>query len=254
MNLVELDRALRQLRLGGMAAVLESRLLQAQTEHMAPIDLMSVLVSDELRRRADSLLERRTKHASFREADRALDNFDFDFNKKMNRRLIYELAAGHFVAKHEDALFLGPPGTGKSHLAQAIGRCAIQQGHRVLYREAHALIEDIADATIDGTRKELLADLATVPLLIIDDLGMRKLPPTAAEDLLELVMRRYERTSTLFTSNRPVEDWGKVLGDAAAVAAMLDRLLHHGHVLKCGPRSWRTKIGNETLPREDATS
>jgi DNA replication protein DnaC len=134
MNLVELDRALRQLRLGGMAAVLENRLLQAQTEHMAPIDLMSTLVSDELRRRADSLLERRTKHASFREADRALDNFDFDFNKKMNRRLIYELAAGHFVAKHEDALFLGPPGTGKSHLAQAIGRCAIQQGHRVLYR------------------------------------------------------------------------------------------------------------------------
>src|SRR3954471_17838366 len=254
MNLVELDRALRQLRLGGMAAVLESRLLQAQTEHMAPIDLMSTLVSDELRRRADSLLERRTKQASFRESDRALDNFDFDFNKKMNRRLIYELAAGHFVAKHEDALFLGPPGTGKSHLAQAIGRCAIQQGHRVLYREAHALIEDIADATIDGTRKELLADLATVPLLIIDDLGMRKLPPTAAEDLLELVMRRYERTSTLFTSNRPVEAWGKLFGDAAAVAAMLDRLLHHGHVLKCGPRSWRTKIGNETLPREDATS
>jgi DNA replication protein DnaC len=253
MNLVELDRALRQLRLGGMAAVLESRLQQAQTEHMAPIDLMSTLVSDELRRRADSLLERRTKQASFRESDRALDNFDFDFNKKMNRRLIYELAAGHFVAKHEDALFLGPPGTGKSHLAQAIGRCAIQQGHRVLYREAHALIEDLADATIDGTRKELLADLATVPLLIIDDLGMRKLPPTAAEDLLELVMRRYERTSTLFTSNRPVEDWGKLFGDAAAVAAMLDRLLHHGHVLKCGPRSWRTKIGGENLPTDDAT-
>src|SRR3954469_25057729 len=252
MNLVELDRALRQLRLGGMATVLENRLLQAQTEHMAPIDLISVLVSDELRRRADRLLERRTKLATFRETDRALDNFDFDFNKKMNRRLIYELAAGHFVAKHEDALFLGPPGTGKSHLAQAIGRCAIQQGHRVLYREAHALIEDIADATIDGTRKELLEDLATVPLLIIDDLGMRKLPPTAAEDLLELVMRRYERATTLFTSNRPVDDWGKVLGDAAAVAAMLDHLLHHGHVLKCCRRSWRTKIG-ESLPAEEAT-
>jgi len=252
MNLVELDHALRQLRLGGMASVLESRLLQAQTEHMAPIDLLSVLVSDELRRRADRLLERRTKTADFREADKSLDTFDFDFNKKMNRRIIYELAAGHFVTQHEDALFLGPPGTGKSHLAQAIGRCAIQQGHRVRYREAHILIEEIADASIDGTRKQLMEELATVPLLIIDDLGMRKLPPTAAEDLLELVMRRYERASTLFTSNRHVDDWGKVLGDAAAVAAMLDRLLHHGHVLKCGPRSWRTKIG-ESLPADEAT-
>jgi len=105
----------------------------------------------------------------------------------------------------------------------------------------------------DGTRKECLAELANVPLLIIDDLGMRKLPATAAEDLLELVMKRYERASTVFTSNRPVEDWGKLFGDTAAVAAMLDRLLHHGHVLKCGPRSWRTK--NQTnLHQEEATS
>ncbi len=241
MNLIELDRALKQLRLGGIAAVLEPRLLQAQSEHMAPIDLISMLVSDELRRRADRLLERRIKQAGFRDAERTLDSFDFDFNKKMNRRIVYELAAGHFITKHEDALFLGPPGSGKSHHAQALGHAAIQQGHRVLYREAHVLIEEIADATIDGTRKDRLTELATVPLLIIDDLGMRKLPATAAEDLLEVVMRRYERASTLFTSNRPVEDWGKVLGDAAAVAAMLDRLLHHGHVLKCGPRSWRTK-------------
>src|ERR1700719_2559145 len=93
----------------------------------------------------------------------------------------------------------------------------------------------------DGKRKEHMELLATVPLLIIDDLGMRKLGPTAEEELLEIVMRRYERASTLLTSNRPVEDWGKLLGDSAAVTAMLDRLLHHGHIIKCGPRSWRTK-------------
>ena len=117
----------------------------------------------------------------------------------------------------------------------------IKQGYRVVYRETHTLLNDIADATLDGTRKQHMELLSTVPLLIIDDLGMRKLPPTAAEDLLEIVMRRYERASTLLTSNRPVDDWGKLLGDTAAVTAMLDRLLHHGHVLKCGPRSWRTK-------------
>src|SRR5215475_16078029 len=210
MNVIELQRALKQLRLGGMATVLETRLHQAQSEPMAPIDLISCLVSDELSRRSDRLLERRRKAAGFRNLH-TLDNFDFTFNKKMNRSLVFDLATANFIARHEDALFLGPPGTGKSHLAQAIGQAAIQQGYRVLYRETHHLLEEIAETTIDDTRKEHMEFLASVPLLIIDDLGMRKLPLTAAEDLLEIVMRRYERASTLLTSNRPIEDWGKLL-------------------------------------------
>ena len=127
MNLIELDRALKQLRLGGMAAVLETRLRQAQTEPLAPIDLLSCLVSDELALRGERLLERRKKQAQFRDSQKTLDNFDFAFNKKMNRSLIFDLAAGTFIARHEDALFLGPPGTGKSHLAQAIGQAAIHR-------------------------------------------------------------------------------------------------------------------------------
>ena len=242
MNLVELHRALRQLRLSGMATGLEMRLLQAQTDKLAPIDFLSTLVSDELLRRQDRLLDRRVKQAGFRDVGKTLDTFDFEFNKKMNRRLVFELATGRFVTQHEDGLFLGPPGTGKSHLAQAIGVAAIQQGHRVLYREAHTLVEEVADAQVDGSRKRYLAQLTAVPLLIIDDLGMKKLPPTAAEDLLEIVMRRYERASTLITSNRPVEDWGKLLSDTAAVTALLDRVLHHAHVLTCGPKSWRTRL------------
>jgi DNA replication protein DnaC len=242
MNLIELQRALGQLRLGGMAAVLETRLRQAQAEAMTPIDLISCLVGDELTRRSDRLLERRRKQAAFRDPQRTLDNFDFSFNPKMNRSLVFDLATCAFIGKREDALFLGPGGTGKSHLAQAIGQAAIQQGFRVLYRETHVFLDDLAEAVADGSRKEFMESLTTVPLLIIDDFGMRKLPMTAAEDLLEIVMRRYERASTLLTSNRPVEDWGKLLGDVAAVAAMLDRILHHGRVLKCGPRSWRTKI------------
>ena len=241
MQLPELVRTLRQLGLGGMADSLDARVVQAQADRLAVADFLALLVGDELTRRADRLLARRLKDAQFRNADKTLDGFDWDFNKKLDRRLVFELATGRFVGPHEDIVFLGPPGSGKSHLAQALGRALIHQGHRVLYREAHVLIEELAEATLAGDRAGRLAKLAAVPLLIIDDLGMRKLPPTAAEDLLELVMRRYERASTLLTSNRPVEDWGKLLGDVAAVGALLDRLLHHAHVLRCGPRSWRMK-------------
>jgi DNA replication protein DnaC len=241
MNMTELDHALRKLRLSGIADTLEVRLIEAQSEKMAPIDLVSALVSDEIVRRQDRLLARRLKKARFRDKDKTLNGFDFAFNKKLNRKLVFELATARFVSQCEDVLLLGPPGTGKSHLVQSIGFAAIAQGHQVYYREAHMLIEELMDATLDERRKKHMLDLQTVPLLIIDDLGMRKLPPTAAEDLLEIIMRRYERASTILTSNRPIEDWGKILGDTAAVTAMLDRLLHHAHVIKCGPRSWRTR-------------
>lgn len=239
MNLTEIDRALRKLRLSGMAQHLEMRILEAQTNRLAPLDFLSSLVSDELLRRSDRLIERRIKRARFRDQGKSLDNFDFDFNKKMDRALVFELATGRFLSRAEDALFLGPPGTGKSHLAQAIGLAVILHGYEVAYREAHVLLEEIADATLDGTRKEYLAQIQKVPLLIIDDFGLRRLPATAAEDLLEVIMRRYERASTLLTSNRPVDEWGKLLGDTTSVTALLDRLLHHAHVLKCGPKSWR---------------
>ncbi len=245
MNPIELNRSLVQLRLSGMAAVLETRLLQAQSEAMAPIDLISILVSDELACRSKRLLERRHKQAEFRDPHKLLDNFDFQFNPKMNRSLVFDLATAAWIRRRrEDALFLGPAGSGKSHCAQAIGHAVIQQGYRVLYREAHILLEELADATLDGNRKQHVELLTTVPLLIIDDLGMRKLPLTAAEELLEIIMRRYERASTLITSNRPVEDWGKLLGDSAAVSQQCSiGCCTAGHVLKCGPRSWRTKTG-----------
>jgi DNA replication protein DnaC len=233
-----------------MAEVLEARLLEAQTARLPHVDFLSVLVSDELQRRADRLLARRINAAGFRDANKTLDNFDFDFNKKLNRRQLFELATCSFVGAHEDIFFLGPPGTGKSHLCQALGYAAIAQGYRVLYRETHVLLDQLADATIEGTRKDFVARLSDFDLLIIDDLCMRKLPTNAAEDLLELCMRRHERASTVITSNRPIEDWGKLLGDTAAISAMIDRMLHHGHVITCGPRSYRTRQHTKGLHPE----
>lgn len=250
MTLHELQKDLRTLRLGGMAEVLEVRVLEAQSGPLAPADFLSRLVDDELTRRADRLTKRRMHFARFRDPGRTLDAFDFGFNPKLNKKMVFELATCRFVEQAEDVLFIGPPGTGKSHLAQAIGHAAILAGHKVAYREAHLLLEELADAVLDGRRAEYMKAMMQISLLIIDDLGMRKLPTNAAEDLLEVIMRRHERASTIITSNRPVEDWGKLLGDTAAVTALLDRVLHRGHVVTCGPRSYRTSRGKGRLPSE----
>ncbi len=146
----ELDRALRQLRLGGMATAVSLRAQQARAENLGPIDFLSLLVHDELQKRRDRLLERRIKAAEFRDS-RTLDTFDWKFNS-LDRALIFELAGGRFIEQREDVLLLGNAGVGKSHIAQAIGMAAIVAGFRVLYREAHVLFEDLLLAGATGER------------------------------------------------------------------------------------------------------
>jgi DNA replication protein DnaC len=233
----ELDRSLRQLRLGGMADVLSLRTQQAQTENLRPLDFIALLVHDELQRRRDRLIARRIKAAAFRD-NKTLDTFDFKFNT-VDRALIFELASGRFIEQHEDVLLLGNAGVGKSHVAQALGMAAIHAGFRVFYREAHVLFEELLAASALGERTAAIASYSEIPLLIVDDLGMRKLPANAAEDLLEIVMRRYERASTILTSNRPLEDWPSLFGDTPAVAAFLDRLMHHSHLIEIRGKSYR---------------
>ena len=237
MTTEELDRSLRQLRLGGMADALSIRSQQARAESLGPIDFISLLVYDELQRRRDRLIARRIKAAGFRD-QRTLDTFDWKFNT-LDRALIFELAAGRFIEQHEDALLLGNAGVGKSHIAQAVGMAAIHAGFRVLYREAHVLFEELLLANAIGERAATIGTYSEIPLLIIDDLGMRKLPASAAEDLLEIVMRRHERASTILTSNRPLDDWPKLFGATPAVAAFLDRLMHHSHLIEIRGKSYR---------------
>lgn len=233
----ELDRALRQLRLGGVADALSIRVQQAQTERLGPIDFLSLLVHDELQRRRDRLVERHVKGAMLRDR-KTLDTFDWKFNG-VDRALIFELATGRFIDAHEDVLILGNAGVGKSHIAQGIAMAAIHAGFRVLYREAHLLFEELLLAGVTGERTAAIARFSDVPLLIVDDLGMRKLPASAAEDLLEIIMRRYERASTIITSNRPLQDWPAMFGDTPAVAAFLDRLMHHSHLIEIRGKSYR---------------
>jgi DNA replication protein DnaC len=249
----ELDRALRQLRLGGMAEVLTLRAQQARAENLGPLDFIGLLVHDELQRRRDRLVERRVKAAGFRD-NKTIDTFDFKFNSGIDRALVFELANGRFIEQHADALILGNAGIGKSHIAQAIGLAAIHAGFRVIYREAHKLFEELLLANATGERTTAIATFSEIPLLIIDDLGMRKLPASAAEDLLEIVMRRYERASTIITSNRPLDDWPKMFGDTPAVAAFLDRLMHHGHLIEIRGKSYRLHESSRTIHERKAAA
>ncbi len=240
MSMPELERALRALRLSGMIATLESRALQVAHQQMDFVEAFSALVQDELDRRRSRLLDRRFAFSGLPER-KDLKEFDWAYNPKLPKRAILELVTLKFLEAREDALFIGPPGLGKSHIAKALAQLAVQRGYRVIYREAHVLIDDIHEARELGHIRKYRALLKAADLLVIDDLFLRRLPAHAGDELADVLMSRYEKQSTLVTSNRSIEEWPKLLGDVVVVTPLLDRLLHHGHLLKFEGKSWRLR-------------
>ena len=234
----ELDRKLRHLRLSGFVQALPVRNQEAITNHLAYVEFLELLVEDELTRRRDLLFQRRMKQAQM-PPPKYLDEFDWGFNPKTPKQLILDLATLRFIPEHGGALILGAAGLGKSHICVSIGVRAIEAGYTVRYRSAFDLAEDLSEAAATGTRKELISRLTAVDLLILEDLGARSLPPTAAEDLLEIFTRRYETGATILSSNRPLEDFGAVLGDNVAAGVLLDRFLHHAEIVQLQGRSYR---------------
>ena len=237
MNPTLLSR-LRHLRLSGMAEALPGRLTQATAASLPHLEFLELLVEDELSRRADRLFTRRLKQAEITQI-KEIKDFDWAFNPKIPRTKLAELAAARFVALHEDVLLIGPPGVGKSHIATAIAVGAIRAGYRVLVRSAFDLAQDFLEAEALQQRKQLVARLTKIDLLVIEDFGMKRLGPNAAEDLLEVFVRRHERASTLVTTNRPTQDWGVFLGDIPAATAILDRFLSHAELVQMQGKSYR---------------
>jgi DNA replication protein DnaC len=252
MSAAELERALRALRLSGMSATLQARALAVASHQMDFIEAFSWLVQDELDRRRSRLLERRYALSGLPER-KDLASFDWSYNPRLPKREILELATLQFLDAKEDALLVGPPGTGKSHVAKALALLAVGRGYKILYREAHQLIEDIHEARELGELRKYRAQLKGADLLVIDDLFLRKLPAQAGEELADVLMSRYEKGTTMLTSNRPFEDWAKLLGDVVVVTPLLDRLMHHGHLLQFEGKSWRLKEAAARVAKRGAT-
>jgi DNA replication protein DnaC len=230
---------LRELRLSGLAQSLDVRLQEAAGHQLSHAEFLELILQDELLVRQERQIARRVKVAAFREM-KPLDEFNWSFNPSIQRKQIFDLATCRFIREARDVLFLGPPGVGKSFLVQAIGYQAIKQGHLVLYRSIFDVVRDFLHEEALGDDK-LMAKYLKPDLLIVDDMGMKQLPKRSGEYLFEIVMRRYETRSTVMTSNRPLEDWGKLIGDVPSATAILDRFLHHAEIVSISGKSYRLR-------------
>jgi DNA replication protein DnaC len=235
-----LRKTLKQLRLSGLLESLEIRLQEAAGHGLSHGEFLELILQDELAVRANRQFERRFKAAEFRER-KSLEDFDWSFNPSIPRKQVYDLASCRFLREGRDVLWLGPPGVGKSFLVQAIGYQAIKAGYTVLYRSIFDLVREFLHEEVLGQEDKTLTKYLKPEMLIIDDMGMKQLPRRSAECLFEVIMRRYETRSTMMTSNRPLEDWGKLLGDVPSATAILDRFLHHAEMVQMTGRSYRLR-------------
>ena len=250
MTMPEIERALKQLRLSGVRATLDTRILQAQSANQAFLETFSLILQDELDRRRSRLVERRYQQSGLDEK-LTLAEFDWSFNPKLPKHACFELHTLKFIAEADNAIIIGPPGTGKSYICKAIAYNAILQGYRVCYVDTDEFVTEHA-LSAPAQRKTRLRPLIDADLVVLDNLFLSKrIPEGAAELLQSIIHQRYKlRRSLVVTSNRVVADWGTYLGDNITATTLLDRLMHRSHLLEFQGRSYRLKEAAEKLARK----
>ncbi len=231
---------LQALRLTHSAIQLDALLNQAARNEPTYLDFLAGLLSEEVAAKQRKRVAMGVQIAHF-PGTKILADFDFKFQPSIDERLVRELAGGHYIDLHENVLLFGPPGVGKSHLAIALGRAAVETGHSTLFTTATALLGALSKAESEGMLAEKLAYYSRPKLLICDELGYLPFERRSAHLFFQLVTRRYERGSMLLTTNKQVTQWGEVFGDEVVAAAILDRLLHHSHALVIQGDSYRLR-------------
>lgn len=249
----ELKTVLRQLKLSGLAPTLPDRLTYARKEKLDYTEFLELVLSDEVERRQHKHIENRLKAAGF-EQQSTLEAFDWSAKIRVDKTRLMDLFGLHFLQRHENVVFTGPVGVGKTFLASALGHAACRAGYRVLSVRADALLKALARSRADNSFDRELRSLLSPDLLIIDDFGLRKLSNQASSDFYDLVIERHLRSSTIVTSNRSVDEWMGVFDEALLGQSALDRFCHRAHQLVIEGESYRKRTAPGTSPKKEAKS
>lgn len=235
-----LEDKLKYLRLSAIQQSLPARNQYALDHQVSYLEFFEMLIEDECVRRKSNAHRQRLLKSKLMQ-NKTLDNYDFSFQAQLDKKLIQELTACRFMDENKNIIFLGKPGVGKTHLANAIALQALNQGYKVLFSHANSLMDKILSARADGSHLRVINQVIDVDLLVIDELGFRMIPQQALDDFFEIIRSRYEVKPTIFTSNRTFEDWQQIFGDKVLAGAIIDRIVHHAYIVKITGESYRVK-------------